>query len=503
MDLRALYFYTTTLGFLAGVFAASATHIFFQSSVAISVCALTIAIFLIFHSRLKNRPLAHPILALALFVLVFAVGSFRMESREKYFENDSLRDLLGQVVTFVGTIEDDTEANDSSATLRAYALSYQGETRKINAENVLLRFPGERFRFGDNVALEGRLMLPENFETKSGKTFDYVSYLKNKGVVHTIERPKVIEREEGEASLISSLYSLKRLFMGNVNRNVPEPAGALATGVTIAGKGALPSEVKDDFIDAGLIHIVVLSGYNIAIVVSAMMWCFSFLGRRWSSIIALLGILIFVVISGGAAPVVRAGIMAAVVLVGALSYTKVIQNRALFFAATVMVLWNPLILTSDASFALSFLATFAIVNIVPTITPYLRFVPERLKLRQMLSETLSAQVFVLPYLLYEIGRLSIVAPLSNIIVLPFIPAIMLLCFIVGTLGFSTFLVLPFAGALYLVSMLVINLAHMFASLPFAAIDVTITLPTMIGIYALYFGARYYFVASSKRATETS
>ncbi|MFA6050147.1 MAG: ComEC/Rec2 family competence protein [Candidatus Paceibacterota bacterium] len=498
MNLRSFYFHSTVFGFFSGIFIAFNLHISPLSAYVLLITSVAVFLFLFFYGNKSNR-FAHPLIISSLFAIAAVLGILRMESREVILLSDPLLDFNGEKVTLVGTIQDDAEANDASVILKVYAASHNGEVQKIDAVSVLLVSPGEPFRFGETVAVEGILEVPENFTSKDGKSFDYVSYLRNKEILHTLPRPKVLHREEGKGSLMSYLYSVKRFFINAIEKNIPEPESALAAGVTISGKGALPKDVKEDFVDAGVIHIVVLSGYNIAIVVGAILSLFGFLGRKWSSFIALLGIAIFVAISGGAAPVVRSGIMAAIVLVGTLSYTKVIQNRALFGAAILMLLWNPSLLPTDASFALSFLATFAIVNVTALISPFFGKLPSFLKVRETLTETMATQIFVLPYLLYQIGRLSVIAPISNLVVLPLIPPIMFLTFIVGVIGFVPLLALPFAGALYLLCLLVIKASHLFASLPFAAFDVSISLVTMIAIYIFIFALGYFLTKKRSRS----
>lgn len=490
MNLRSLYFYSIVFGFFAGIFIAFNLHISSPGTYTLLITAIAVFSFLFFYGN-KSGKFAHPLLISSLLVIAAGLGILRMEAREVVLLNDALRDFNGVKVTLVGTIQDDAGANDGSVILKAYAVSSQDKVQKISATSVLLVSTGKPFRFGDTVVVEGILETPKNFKGNDGKSFDYASYLRNKEILHTLPRPKVLHREEGNASLMTYLYSVKRMFTTAIEQNVPEPESALAAGVTISGKGALPKDVKEDFVDAGVIHIVVLSGYNIAIVVGALLSLFGFLGRKWSSFIALFGIVIFVAISGGAAPVVRSGIMAAIVLVGTLSYTKVIQNRALFGAAVLMVLWNPSLLPTDASFALSFLATFAIVNVTVLVAPLFEKLPSLLKVRETLTETVATQMFVLPYLLYQIGRLSVIAPISNLVVLPLIPPIMLLSFIVGVIGFVPLLTLPFAGMLYLLCLFVIKASHLFSTLPFAAFDVSISLVTMIVIYICYFTLGYF------------
>jgi competence protein ComEC len=498
MNLRSFYFYSTVFGFFAGIFIAFNLRISPSGAYVLLITSIAVFSFLFFYGNKSNR-FAHPLIISSLFVIAVGLGIFRMEAREAVLLNDPFKNLNGEKVTLVGTIQDDAGANDGSVLLKVYAASNEDEVQKIDAAFVLLVSPGESFRYGETVAVEGILEVPENFTNKDGKSFDYVAYLRNKEILHTLSRPKVLHREEGSASLMTYLYSVKRFFINAIEQNVPEPESALAAGVTISGKGALPKDVKKDFVDAGVIHIVVLSGYNIAIVVGAVLSLFGFLGRKWSSFIALFGIALFVAISGGSAPVVRSGIMAAIVLVGTLSYTKVIQNRALFGAAVLMVLWNPSLLPTDASFALSFLATFAIVNVTAIATPFFGKLPSLFKVRETITETMATQIFVLPYLLYQIGRLSVIAPLSNLVVLPLIPPIMLLSFIVGVIGFVPFLALPFAGVLYLLCLLVIKSSHLFASLPFAAFDVSISLVTMITIYICFFTLGYFLTKKRSRS----
>lgn len=487
--MRTIYFYSVIFGFFAGVFAAGSFAISPAGFAALVVASAAATAFLYFFAWAKKRELARHLFALCLFVLAFALGGMRMDAKLASFEDDPLQNLVGKPVSLVGIAGDDAGVIDSSAVIR------------LPSQSILLKFPNTEMKYGDVITFSGILTKPENFFTKEGEVFDYISYLKKDGIKYIVKNPKILEKKAGGASFLSILQDIKRKFMESVESVVPEPESALATGVTIAGKGALPPDVKEDFIRSGLIHVVVLSGYNIAIVIRAMIYMFGFLGRRWSSVFAASAVLLFVILSGGNPPVVRAALMAGIVLIGALSYTPVIQNRALFGAALFMTLWNPLYLTSDASFALSFLATFAIVNLAKNFEPRLKFASEKLQMRKILSETLSTQIFVLPYLLYQIGRLSIIAPISNLVILPFIPTIMLLCFIVGVLAFIPFVALPLAGLLFVLAWLVIALAHFFASLPFASFNISISLWMMVLMYIAYFAIGIYFSKNKKGLTE--
>ncbi|MEJ0001625.1 MAG: ComEC/Rec2 family competence protein [bacterium] len=99
-------------------------------------------------------------------------------------------------------------------------------------------------------------------------------------------------------------------------------------------------------------------------------------------------------------------------------------GRALVLAGVLMILANPMLLAYDVSFQLSFLATVAVVFLSPKIEKYFLWVTPRFGLRDIVSVTVAAYLFVLPFILYEMGNLSLVALPANILVLPFVPVTM-------------------------------------------------------------------------------
>jgi len=101
-----------------------------------------------------------------------------------------------------------------------------------------------------------------------------------------------------------------------------------------------------------------------------------------------------------------------------------------------MLAVNPLLLLGDVGFQLSFLAVMGIIYLGPTLRNWLRFIPEErfVNLRSILFMTFSAYIFTLPILIYNFGRISLVGPIVNVLVLPIVPLIMTLGFIFGLLG---------------------------------------------------------------------
>ena len=155
-----------------------------------------------------------------------------------------------------------------------------------------------------------------------------------------------------------------------------------------------------------------------------------------------------------------------------------------------MLLFNPYLLYYDVSFQLSFISTIAVIFFTPRIEKYFQFVTNKFNLRDIVAVTFSAYVFVLPFVLYKMGNLSLVALPTNILVLPFIPITMLLGFLSGVLAFFSFyLALPFSYITHLFLYYELNIIKFFASIPFSSfviLDFPIILTILIYLYFIYF-----------------
>ena len=262
-------------------------------------------------------------------------------------------------------------------------------------------------------------------------------------------------------------------------------------------KQSLGDELEDAFVATGLIHIVVLSGYNVSIVAEAMTYVLAFLPRAIAYSSSSFGILVFMILTGANAPIVRASIMAILLLVAKFLGRPTEAGRMLLLVATIMVIVNPSILVADVSFHLSFLATLGLLYMFPIVDEFFaKKIPKLWGLRSIASATISTQILVLPYLLWKIGAFSVVSPITNIIVLPFIPASMLLGFFTGVFGyiFSPIASL-FSYLSYFVLKIVITIVEWFAGLPFALLAVP-KIPFVI-VLAIYGLLGYYLIKRDK------
>ncbi len=409
-------------------------------------------------------------------------------------KKSALKENAGKIVTFQGEIKTEPLIKDFLQTFTLETTA--GDFVRVGADRY-----GE-FGYGDKVKVTGKLSSPRNFEGKGGRVFDYVNYLGKDEIYFEFKkaRVEVIEKSD-EKSISRTLFNLKRKFLDNLGRVLGEPHAALAGGLVVGEKAALGKDLIDDFRRAGLIHIVVLSGYNITIIAAMIRRILSFLPRTAGIIVGGIGIILFGILVGGGATVVRSCIMAIIALSAELFRREYNVVRALFIAALLMLIQNPLILFYDPSFQLSFLATLGLIMLSSPFEKRLGFITEKFGIRPLVASTTATQVFVSPLIFYMMGDLSIVGIFVNIVVLPFIPLTMLLVSLAGLLGFiSNFLSQISGWGAHILLSYELFMVRQASALPFAVISIpAFSLRILGGIYVLYAAI---FLYTRNRGEET-
>ncbi len=441
---------------------------------------------------------------IAIFFFSFGIGIIRFNITE-LLRDTALDASVEQAVVLRGMISDEPDRRDThtNLTVSLQELDVSGTPRKVHTKALISTDLHSPFLYGDEVELRGKLTKPKNFmDPQTGREFDYIHYLGKDGIYYQLFNPKIEKLSSGNGNVVvTGLFKLKESFTGNLSRLIPEPESGLLGGLVVGAKQSLGATLLEDFRKAGVIHIVVLSGYNITIVADAIR---KFLGFFLSKTAGLsfgaLGIFLFAIMTGASATVVRSSVMALLALLAKGSGRTYQITRALIAAGFLMVLQNPQILVFDISFELSFLATLALILVSPLIEPRLSWVPEWLGIRSVVTATLSTQLFVLPFILYQMGLLSIVALPVNLLILFVIPTTMFFGFMAGTLGFVwNILAAPFAFIAYGLLAYILGVVEWFAHLPFAAATVHyFPLWLMVLWYGAY--AAILFVWHKKKST---
>lgn len=443
----------------------------------IFIILISLSVFLI----LKNEK-GRMILLCSLF---FAAGILRMDLANTSPDRN-LTNLVGEKNNFEAIITDEPDIRDNSVRYTAKILDSKGYVLLVAD-----RFP--ELRYGDKISVSGKLQLPKNFDQ-----FDYVSYLSKDNIHFLIYYPEIVKLSESNGNKLKYfLYSLKNIFIQKISNVVPEPDSSLLGGLIFGAKQSLGQDLLDDFRNVGLIHIVVLSGYNITVIAAGVFSFFSMFGKRNLSFTAsAISISLFAVMVGLGATVIRASIMALIAILARFLGRPADALRWLFIAGFLMLIYNPLSFYRDPSFQLSFMATLGLVLFSPIIENFIiksrfsKLITPKFKIREIVSSTLAVQIFVLPLLIKMSGQFSLVSFLANPVVLPLVPWAMLLGGLTGGIG-----LLPFVGQIlswpagiiaYILSRAIILPTEIFSKIPLASIPIG-TLPVLAVLiwYAFY------------------
>ena len=419
-------------------------------------------------------------------IIIFGLGLIRTEIsliREYFLESE-----VGRSISVLGEVALEPSVTENS--LR-FVLKSKNKKEKI----LVITEKTSIIKYGQNVSVTGVVRLPENFTTDTDREFDYINYLSKDGVYYEMLFPKIEVLEEGGFSAKKPLFSLKNYLINKINNVIPSPESEYLGGLLFGKKESLGKDLERDFRRTGLIHVVVLSGYNVTIIAETIFRALSFLPMHISSSLGIISIISFAIMTGASATIIRASIMAIIAVFGRLYSRRFSVVRALFIAVFFMILHNPKIILYDPSFQLSFTATVGLIYLSPIISKRLHFISDRFQIRTLLSSTLATQLFVLPALLYMIGEISLIAPVTNILVLPLVPLSMLFGFITSIMGVIS-LTLSFLPSIpsYLLLFLQIKVVQLFSGISFASIKIE-SFP-MWAVFVLYIVSIIYLIKAN-------
>lgn len=477
-------FYSICFGFILGVLLRSFVFIDVFLILLISIINFSFLFFFSLISKQKHLPTNRRVVIVLFFVFAFCLGIFRFNLSDipppKAFEVN-----VGKKVELSGLIVDEPSIGENNQKLN---VEIDNSKYKINI--LLTTSLDEDFQYGDEINFKGILEKPEDFLTDQGKEFDYINYLRKDNIFYLMKYPHIEIVSQYNGNILKQwLFIFKENFLEKINNTIREPESLLMGGLILGEKASFDDDLRQSFINTGTIHIVALSGYNVTIVAEWFMSFFAFLPPNFAIGMGILAIILFVIMAGGASTAIRAGIMATLVLIARATGRTYDVARALVLAGIVMIFINPFVLAYDVSFQLSFIATIAVIFFTPRIEKYFSYIPKKFGLRDIVSITCAAYIFVLPFVLYKMGNLSFVALPANILILPLIPLTMLLGFITGLVGLlSHFLSLPFGYLSYFFLHYELSVISFFSSLSFSSFnipDFPLWLAILIYLYFIY------------------
>lgn len=450
------------LSFLGGVFVYS----FFKLSIIPLIWLLIFSLISIsVFWRYKK------IVVLGFCFLFFISGIFTCHLEEKRFlsseilkYNDTQKDIV-----LLGFVAEPPQLKEKVSRLTIQGIHLYIDGKKIlTSDRVLVttdRYP--EYSYGDILEIKGKVETPQVFED-----FNYKDYLKKERIYSILDWPKIEKKGDGAGNpMIKAAVSFKEKIKSVGRVFFSPPQLGFLEALLFGDEENISSEWKEKLNTTGTRHIAAVSGMNITIISFLIFSFFISLGlwRKQAFYLSLFLIAGYILMIGFPASAVRAGIMAALALIAQNFGRSYSSQRAIFFAATFMVLENPLLLRYDIGFQLSFLAILGIVNLNPLFSILFFKLPSFFK--ETLSSTLSAQIFTLPVLIYNFGYISLVSPLANILIVPLLAPLTILLFVFVFSG-MVFLPLAFVFSLpaWFFLTYITKTIDIFSKIPFASFN---------------------------------
>src|SRR3989344_5086121 len=274
-------------GFVSGIFISS--FVDFGRAFALFFVFLGL-VFGIIHYRHRTSIIA------ALFFIAVGLGQLRYQQADLSGRQSDLQNKTGQIMSFVGIVSDEPEQKENYDRL---VLKDEKSEGKILV--YLQTYP--QYKYGDKLKIKGILKRPEKF----GDNFDWPAYLAKDGIYYEMFYPQTEFVSAGNGFwLKEKLFALKAKFLLAISKVTPEPHSAFLGGITIGARESLPKDLEENFRTTGVAHIVALSGYNITIVAGTIMLFFSFLPQYLAISGGAIGGILFAVMTGASATVLRA-----------------------------------------------------------------------------------------------------------------------------------------------------------------------------------------------------
>jgi competence protein ComEC len=327
------------------------------------------------------------------------------------------------------------EMRDTYTLLRAQVESVDTGDEVLPARGlILVRLPGQQFfEYGDLLRLRGRLETPPE-----GELFSYRDYLARQGIQAYMRDAEVTYLAGGGNPILRLTFELRHFSRRLLHRFYPDPQASLLAGILLGDEGGLTEAWQRAFKVTGTSHIIAISGFNIAIIVGIFTASFGrIFGARRGAILAIFGVILYTIMVGAMASVVRAAIMGTLGILAQQLYRRQVGLNTLTFTAALMALFSPFVLW-DVGFQLSFFATLGLILFgsvfqegaerwlkrlgVPAVflSPGVQFLSDAVLL------TLAAQLTTLPIMAYHFQQISLIAFLANPFILPVQPAVMIL-----------------------------------------------------------------------------
>lgn len=377
--------------------------------------------------------------------------------------------------------------------------------------NLLLYFAKDsiqkELQYGDQIIVGNSLQQIKNTGNPGG--FDYAQYSAFRQFYHQSllkNKDWILLDKKNKTSYSSFLFSTREKVVNIIEKYIKgDNESSIAKALLIGYKVDLDKDLVQAYSNAGVVHLIAISGLHMGIIYGVLLWVFSNIpiirkSLIIKSILIFICLWLFALLTGASPSVLRAAVMFSFIVGGRAVDKHASVYNSMAASAFLLLCINPFILW-DVGFQLSYLAVLGIVAVQKPISNWFNFKNKLIQSAWKLAAvSLAAQLFTFPICLYYFHQLPLLFLLANIIAIPLATWILWGCLILVFISPINFIAFYFgkiiSGLLWLLnkSVTLIN------GIPFSLWEgVLVTFTETILLYLITACFSYAMVQKNKYA----
>jgi competence protein ComEC len=415
--------------FVAGILSAQ----FFQFGLLPLIIFFSVCLFLII---LKKKISEHSFYFLLMFIagglLVFSIGNYLSEKNKINFKPFVTTIDKVKNTTAMGEITNiDLIRNNEIIFYLAVDSIYSDEFFIKDKLNILckVRLDNRAIYKLYNELKPGNYLKVTGFYHKGKQQrnpgeFDYNAYLKSKEIIGVLNISDIasVRIINSETNTYKNLiHQIRKSIDGQIKKyHSPETAGLLR-GLLLADRGEINYQTKTQFINAGVVHVLAVSGLHVGYIIMIFLFLFGRFNLFTRSILTIIGLLFFMFITGVPPSVFRATVMSIVLIIALLTNRSTNLINSISIAALIILIINP-----NEIYNPGFQLSFAAVLAIALLLPYFNYLIDKWNIQNnffrnvilFCAVSLSAQIGTLPFTFLYFNKFSVIALLTNLFVIP-------------------------------------------------------------------------------------
>ncbi|MEJ5304583.1 MAG: ComEC/Rec2 family competence protein [Ignavibacteria bacterium] len=413
------------IGFLFGYVAKIPLYIL------LTILILCISLVLIFQKQNQSLRNLFSILTVITFgAFIFSLSFFSNQNEMKILDVLQKRKVLlyGRVsnIEYFDKDKISFEFNSDSVVYRKVSFPVKQKllvNLDLRESSFSLNYFDAIISIGNVIRISGTLSKPS--EPLYPGDFNLRVYLKSKNINYILssnnfDELNLIEANKSILNYQRYLSKLRQKIKFQIEQNFGQLEAAYIKGLFIAERSDIPENIKSDFINSGVIHVLAVSGLHTGYIVLILLALFGRMKLTIKIFLVSIGLFIFAHIANLSPSVIRASLMSVIILLNLLTERKTFLLNSISIAGLIILIMNPLDILNP-SFQLSFSAVLSIALIYPVFNDYLKkFQLSGFKkyLIDLILISIAVSIGTFPFVASYYQKFSVVSLIANLIVIP-------------------------------------------------------------------------------------